>query len=161
MEENLAKVAIQYLQGGPRAMINNRKSSVDKIAYILEGDTDVRLAYLFGSQATRLTHPRSDIDIAVYLKDGNRRLCLQKEEELAKELVISLGTDKIDLVILNVAGVELEHKVITTGTLLFSRDEAERIEYEEGVLLRYLDIKPYLDEYDSLLFERIKAGPRK
>ncbi|GFP41074.1 hypothetical protein HKBW3C_00200, partial [Candidatus Hakubella thermalkaliphila] len=35
-------------------MIDNRKSSVDKIACILEGDTDVRLAYLFGSQATRL-----------------------------------------------------------------------------------------------------------
>lgn len=141
-------------------MIDNRKSCVDKIACILEGDTDVRLAYLFGSQATRLAYPLSDIDIAVYLKDSDRRLCLQKEEELAKELVISLGTDKIDLVILNVAGVELEYKVITTGRLLFSRDEAERIEYEEGVLLRYLDIKPYLDEYDRLLFERIKAGLR-
>ena len=86
---------------------------------------------------------------------------MRKEEELAKELVISLGADKIDLVILNVAGVELEHKVIATGRLLFSRDEAERIEYEEGVLLRYLEIKPYLDEYDRLLFERIKAGLKK
>ncbi len=129
--------------------------------YILEGDKDVRLAYLFGSQATRLTHPLSDIDIAVYLKDGDRKSCLQKEEELAKELIISLGTDRIDLVILNVAGVELEHKVIATGTLLLSKDEAERIEYEEGVLLRYLEIKPYLDEYDRLLFERIKAGLKK
>lgn len=37
-------------------MIDNGKSSVNRIVYIFETDADVRLAYLFGSQATTLTH---------------------------------------------------------------------------------------------------------
>lgn len=70
-------------------------------------------------------------------------------------MMISLGTDKIDLVILNVASIELKYKIIAHGKKLISKDEIKRIDFEEKALLDYFDLKPYLDEYDNLLLERI------
>jgi len=64
----------------------------------------VRLAYLFGSQATRRTHPNSDVDIAVLLDES-----LTSDELFAERLRLLgdlshiFGTDNVDFVILNEA----------------------------------------------------------
>ena len=43
---------------------------VDPLRRSLEADPDVVFAYLFGSQARGEAGPRSDVDIAVLLRDG-------------------------------------------------------------------------------------------
>jgi predicted nucleotidyltransferase len=52
----------------------------------------VRLAYLFGSQATRRTHPSSDVDIAVllYCADARTRIEFQVRTLRAYEDTIPL-----------------------------------------------------------------------
>jgi len=40
-----------------------------------------------------------------------------------------------------------------------SRDEMQRAEFEASVMLRFFELKPYLDEYRLMLSERIKEMP--
>ena len=42
---------------------------VENISKILEKEPDILFAYLFGSHAKNTVHKKSDMDIAVYLKD--------------------------------------------------------------------------------------------
>lgn len=129
-----------------------------KIKKIFKEDKEVLLAYLFGSQASGLAFTSSDLDFAVLLKEGNTKYYLKKEKELTLKLLeLSLGKE-IDVVLLNVAGIELVYKVVTGGKLLLSRDDLLRVNFEEGAILDYFDIKPFLDEYSEHLYERIKAG---
>ena len=48
--------------------------------------------------------------------------------------------------------------VLKEGTLILSRDEMERVEFETSVMLRFFELKPYLDEYRMMLSERIKGA---
>lgn len=128
------------------------------IKKILEKDKDVLFAYLFGSQATGLTHGFSDVDIACYFKPGNMKYYLKKDNQLLGDLAVGLHTSKFDLVLLNVASLVLKFRVISDGEVIFSRDEQLRVDFETLTLYRYFDFKPYLDEYYKLVHYKIKQA---
>lgn len=133
------------------------QKSLPRIQKTLEADKEVLLTYLFGSQATGLAFSFSDVDFAILLKRGNTKYYLKKEEELSLKLMdLDLGGE-IDIVLLNVAGIELAYSVINQGMVVFYRDEKVKVDYETKILLEYAEIKPYFDEYDRLLHEKIKA----
>src|SRR5215470_14397540 len=83
----------------------------------------VRLAYLFGSQATRRTHPNSDVDIAVLLDES-----LTSDELFAERLRLLgdlshiFGTDNVDLVMLNEASPLLAYETLRHDVLLYCAD---------------------------------------
>ena len=76
----------------------------------------VRLAYLFGSQATQRTHPSSDIDVAMLLDES-----LTPDERFAERLKLLgdlsriFGTDHVDLVMLNEASPLLAYETLRHG----------------------------------------------
>lgn len=115
---------------------------IDGVKAFLEGEEDVTVAYLFGSRAKGGMGALSDIDIAVLL---NRELDKQKTFDLRLRLInrISsiLKTDKIDLVVMNMAPLSLNYSIISEGEILHSRDEMERVRFETHILSRYLDRK--------------------
>ena len=121
----------------------------------LTRESDVVLAYLFGSRATGRSHPLSDVDVGVYLKDGTTGYYLERERALSVALIIALRTDKVDVTILNVAGPELRYAVISEGKRIVCRDEEERVRFEERTMLDFFDNKFIFDEYDEMLHERI------
>ena len=140
--------------------LDDKTTLIKKIKAALEGDKEVLFAYLFGSLATGFCHPFSDLDIAVYLKPEEGRYYHRKDEELRNTLYTILKSDKIDLFLLNVASLTMRFRIISEGELLFSRNEAARIDFETATLYRFCDFKPYLDEYNYLLREKIlKAFP--
>ena len=128
---------------------------VDRIKGILTKDEDITFAYLYGSFAWGITHKASDIDIAVYLKEGNMKFYLKKDNELLSNT--ALVSSKIDLRILNVMPLVLKFKVVSEGKLLFSKDEQKRVDFETEVYNRYFELKPFLDEEKRLISEKIKA----
>ena len=69
----------------------------------LKEDKEILLAYLFGSQAEGTAGPQSDYDIALLVRQPSRAL----QARLAHEIGIILGTDRVDVVLLNRAPVEL------------------------------------------------------
>jgi predicted nucleotidyltransferase len=110
-------------------------------------DHRVALVYLFGSRAELGTGrgtvgPMSDYDFGLMVDrnvDGNT-----VSAAFAHAMARHLGTDRIDVVLLNAAAVELAYAVIAQGKLLFQRDTATRVEYEATVMSRYGDYLPVL-----------------
>jgi predicted nucleotidyltransferase len=123
----------------------------------LREDEDVLFSYLFGSYAASKENEMSDIDIAIYLKEADISFYLKKERQLADELISIFETEKVDLIILNVVPTLLKYRIIRDSTLLNSRDEIRRVNFETEVMLRYFDLRPHLEEYDKELHARIKA----
>ena len=100
----------------------------------------VRLAYLFGSQATRRTHPSSDVDIAVLLdKSLTSDERFTEWSRLLGDLSCIFGTDHVDLVMLNEASPLLAYETLRHGVLLYCADAQTRSEFQVRTLRAYED----------------------
>jgi predicted nucleotidyltransferase len=112
----------------------------DRLSTILPGLDGVCLVYLFGSHVEGDLGPMSDYDLAVLVDrsvDGRR-----VQARLAHELARVLQTDRIDVILLNRAPIELAYGIIAQGEVLHEQDIATRVEYEATVLSRYGDYLP-------------------
>ncbi len=105
-----------------------------------EAEPQVSLAYLFGSQASGATGPLSDYDLGVLVECPTAELRYRLSHKVSQ----ALGTDRIDLVLLNKAPVELAYAIIAHGQLLYQRSLAARVEFEARVLSCYGDYLPIL-----------------
>jgi predicted nucleotidyltransferase len=113
-----------------------------EVSTILAGLQGVCLVYLFGSQVEGNLGPMSDYDLALLVDravDGHRI-----RARLAHELARALHTDRVDVVLLNRASIELAYAIIAQGKVLYEEDVATRVEYEATVLSRYGDLLPML-----------------
>ena len=107
-------------------------------------------AYLFGSHARGQARPDSDVDVAVYVDEtaadeghwGYRA-------ELTTDLMAALGTDDVDVVVLNEAPILLYHRVLRDGVRLLSRDLRATTSRAGHALSRYFDFLPQLDKMDA------------
>lgn len=113
-----------------------------KIEAVLAKHPELELAYLFGSRAGGHAGPDSDYDFAILIDEARDLPALRAQ--MSYELGSALGTDKIDIVILNQAAIELAYAVVAQGMLVFERTEATRVEFEAGVMGRYGDYLPVL-----------------
>jgi len=107
----------------------------------------VRFAYVFGSRANDTAGPLSDLDVAVYLPPdldhfAHRMRLLEKLNRL-------LGTDAIDLVILNEAPLLLSHRVVRDGQVIKDNRE-DRVRFEARALNEYLDTAYLRREHNNL-----------
>jgi predicted nucleotidyltransferase len=110
----------------------------------------IKLAYLFGSHTSGKVGPISDYDIAV--------LCSKSQPykiryELKHELATILLTDRLDLVVLNYAPIELQYAVVATGTVIYEVNVEERVEYEAITLSLYGDYLPFLRNQRQAILE--------
>ena len=133
-----------------------RKNSVIKIFQeVFENNQEVQFAYLYGSVAIGAQTPESDIDVAVYLKSKTMNDFMRTEEELTFALIKRLHNDRVDLRVMNVLPVLMQYRVLKEGTFIFSRNELDRVDFETQVMIRFFDLKPYLDEHIRMLSSKI------
>ena len=115
----------------------------------------VSVGYLFGSEAKGSPGPLSDIDIAILVNKG-----LAKPERfdlrlrLSNELSSIMGR-RVDVVVLNDAPVQLSFEIIKYGEVLLCSDRFVRVDFEHGVLSRYLDRRYYDKRYAETTLRRI------
>ena len=109
---------------------------IDSVRKFFAADGLVKFAYLFGSMASGMAGPLSDLDLAVYL---DRRLdSFNYRLRLMSSLPRLLKSEKFDLVVVNSAPVVLKYEVIKNGILL-KDDRPRRVMFEAAVLQEYLD----------------------
>ena len=119
---------------------------------------DVKLAYLFGSQAKSNACKESDFDIAVLFKEPpSDPLALRESMNLSSGLN-KFFPNKIDIVSLHYAPLLLKYEVIAHSRTLYCEDEAERIDFEVSVIKEYIDEQYTRDIYHNALKERVEKG---
>jgi predicted nucleotidyltransferase len=108
-----------------------------KADYFLENYSKVIFAYLFGSLARDKVLPLSDIDIAIYLKEGTD--FSQEKMTILRNLIDILGTEEIDLILLNTAPLTLKARIVENKKILVDKDPFLRHSFESLVLREYFD----------------------
>lgn len=149
---------MQLVESSLRHVVENRNSLLTVLKEAMEADEDVLFAYLYGSYACGAAFSESDIDIAVYFNPSDIKGYLEKEKRILSALIDRVRTDRIDLRILNVMPLVLQHRVFKEGIPILIKDERARIDFETRVMNRFFDLKPYLDEYQKMLLARIQSG---
>ncbi|NOZ94072.1 MAG: nucleotidyltransferase domain-containing protein [Acidobacteria bacterium] len=134
---------------------------VRKIAGVLEPRGEILEAYLFGSVARGEAQAHSDIDVAVYV---DKRRCPETpfgyRADLTTALMAGLGTNDIDVVVLNEAPPLLYHRVLRDGIRVLSRDLRATTTREAQAYSRYFDYLPQLAKIEAALTGRTGRGER-
>ena len=118
---------------------------------------EIHLVYLFGSQATGTADERSDVDLAILCERENDQ---EIRARFQHAVCLALRTDRVDVVLLNRAPIELAYNVIAARCLVFSTSRALQIEYESDVLSRYGDYLPVLRMFREQISQGGQHGKR-
>lgn len=139
------------------AVLPSREEAVALLKAFFAARDDVEAAYLFGSLARGGVGPLSDVDVAVLLDrelDGRGRF--DRQLDLAGRLAEVLEVERVDVVVLNDAGVALAHQAVVSGQLIMDRN-GRAAEFELAALARYEDYLPAIEAHQRALAERIRA----
>ena len=119
---------------------------IDKI--LRQSNVDV--AYLFGSHATGTQTRDSDIDIAVLLPEKTTpKKRFETRLHLMELLEKQLGK-AIDLIIINdIKSLFFKYVIVKEGKVIYLKSEERRIDFECRTLSLYFDFQPFLELYNK------------
>lgn len=106
---------------------------------VLAAHPGVVFAYLFGSAARGELRPLSDVDVAVYLTDAADPV--QARLDLVTTVTRHLGTDAVDVVILNTVPTALIGRILGARQVLVDREPFRRHRFESAELRKFLDVR--------------------
>ena len=118
-------------------------------------------AYLFGS-VLRRSNP-NDIDVAFLVRShaiDESHYPFGYLAGLTSDLMAAMHRSDVDVVVLNQASPLLCMQVLRTGRSVFSRNEEERLRYEQGMRDRYIDTAPLRRIKEHYLKKRYLAHDR-
>jgi len=116
-------------------------------------DSQVYLAYLYGSAARGENTPLSDLDIAV-LVEAELKPLERLDLEMRLELVLELaGFSQADVREVSQAPIIVKGRIITEGKILYCRNEGLRVEFETRSRSEYLDFLPFWEENHRIYLE--------
>ena len=97
----------------------------------LKTQPDIAAAYLFGSLAQGRATPRSDIDIAILLKQEPKQLGGATDRQLKlMDDFRGFADREVDVVILNTAPPVLKDQVLRYGRRIYESDRLTRVDFE-------------------------------
>jgi predicted nucleotidyltransferase len=115
---------------------------VSELQNYLSLDENVLFGYLFGSYAKNKQTPRSDVDVALYLRDTSLDSKLKIHYKLSKLL-----QKDIDFIVLNeVRNIYLLEDILQSGIVI--KDNGKRFDFEiikEHSILDYKAFRRYID----------------
>ena len=131
-----------------------------KLTEFLSNEPEIIAVYLYGSFAKNTSTPLSDIDIAILTNEEFNNCTLRLDYELALEQKISeqIAGEKIEVRLLNNAPTIIQGKIITEGRLLFSNNDKKIRDFEENVIMHYLDFKVVYDEILEKSYNQLIHG---
>src|SRR3989338_4478901 len=100
---------------------------------------EVKLLYLFGSQARGEQGPMSDYDFAVYLDEVSRDKMSNVQIDLINAFSKILETDKIDVLVLNKSDNSLLNYMAIAESKLLYETEPYLLIVEPRIVSEYID----------------------
>ncbi len=132
------------------AMSADRRLAV-RLADLLDPREEILEAYLFGSHARGRAQPHSDIDVAVYVDDTRADdTGYGYRANLTTDLMAGLGSNDVDVVVLNRSPPLLYHRVLRDGERLLARDLRATTAREGRAISRYCDFVPQLAKMEAV-----------
>jgi len=129
---------------------------------------EIETIYLFGSYAKGYVHSLSDIDIGVVFSNAEKyqdktmdvylKLYDIFTDVLPKEYLkrrLKTRRHEFDLVFLQFAPISLQFNAIRGTKILYEKNRKKRLEYEECVIKKYLDLNYLYNLSYKYLLERI------
>ena len=113
----------------------NIRQRIAALPDFFEDDPNILFAYLFGGLLRDRLNPLSDVDLAVYVKSPKKVQYLELFSRISK----ILGTDEIDLIILNDAPLSLAGRILQNRKVLADKDPFLRHKFESLILRKFLD----------------------
>ena len=120
---------------------------LEQVKAIITSHPEIKLAYLFGSQATGNVGPMSDYDFAIYIDGLNSKERFDLKINLMTAISSILKTDAIDVVIINDLDMpELAYDIIKEGIMIHEQ-EPYKILVEPHILNQYFDFHTMLKRH--------------
>jgi predicted nucleotidyltransferase len=130
---------------------------LDRLSEVLGRYLNVVAAYIFGSRARGDFREDSDWDIGVLIsQEFNATGFLEFLEDLREALEVNF--EKLNLVILNDADIDLAFKALSEGKLIYESNRDLRSDLEVNIIKRYIDAKPLLELRRKKLEEIYRLG---
>ena len=111
------------------------EEKIDSLVEFFEKKPNIVFSYLFGGLLGHKGNPLRDVDLAVYV-EAMRRLDYL---ELFGHISNILGTDEIDLVILNHAPLSLTGRILQNRKVLTDKNPFLRHRFESLILREFFD----------------------
>jgi predicted nucleotidyltransferase len=106
----------------------------------------IRSVYLFGSLARGQAHAGSDVDVAILQMEPPRHVLSSLPLDVEADLERLLGVP-VQVVDLQLAPVDLVHRILCDGILVIDREPPARIRFEVRSRNEYFDLLPVLRRY--------------
>jgi predicted nucleotidyltransferase len=113
----------------------NIYKQIDLLPDLFREDSNIVFAYLFGGLARDKRRSLSDVDLGIYIKNLKRLNYLSLFSKISQ----ILGTDEIDLVVLNSAPISLAGRILRNKRILIDKDPFLRYQYESRMLREFFD----------------------
>ncbi len=121
-------------------------------------DLGVVSVYLFGSQAEGRAHRESDVDLAVLLDWQRHPTAAGRFDTrllLISDAMSLLGTNDVDLVVLNDLPPLFARSILRDGRRLFVSDEPADRDFQLQTQLVAADLSPWLERMRRLKLEAL------
>jgi predicted nucleotidyltransferase len=99
----------------------------------------VVFAYLFGGAGRGDLTPLSDVDVAVYLDEAADPASARLD--VVGAVTSHLGTDEVDVVVLNTAPTALAGRILGSRRVILDRQPSRRHRFESQALRQFLDFR--------------------
>jgi len=132
-----------------------------RISEFFEAQRDPAVAsvYLFGSRARGAPHGESDVDVAVLLDRSVHPTRAERTEvrvDLSSKLVSALGTNDVDLVVLNDLPPHFARAIVLDGIQLARAKPELDHAFVRDVQLRAADLEPFLRRMRTIKLEALR-----
>ncbi len=131
----------------------NIRERLSTLGRVLETCPGVVFGYLFGGAARGRVGPLSDVDVAVYLDPAVD--AAEQRFEIVGAITAHLGTDEVDLVVLNTAPSALVGRILLNREVICDRNPFCRHRFESLALREFFDFRAF---EHRLLARRFAGG---